>query len=775
MLLEKKNKATVSTMDENELLERISKLEIEKKQNQNVIEMYLKNNDLLESKIQKMGETQREYLTLNEKLQNEETLNKESLKFELERATAEVRELRLENSNLEKQNQKLLEDFQKIELKREHDERAMDEERSQNAEKLEQSEAMNREYGVKIAQIQAKLADKTCEIEKMNSKRNEYHRKYNMIQQLNKTNETTIRSLQKDLAEAHEEAREASDKLQRIRGNIEDLLRRWKLAGDRKEQVQEVVELFGDAVSIHGGLDDQVSMISEAGSNFELSKNLKLLDEDFAGANFNVSGKSSFLKSLSNLDSVTMKNAFQMRSFNENFKLLHDNPSTFLKRGNGETTLANDEAQVASIDEQVEKDEERRKREERRKFIKEEFQTELQQILDKRISSKMHINPKKPKKDILDNLAMKAVDMGAGDRAKEEFHARRLAEFEESLRGVVFAEFDSFSKSILNELEKDHLKRRFESMPSVQKSVAWLVHYFREKISELGSRLKSSEAENSRAGVTTEITRHSLEKKQKELEDLLQTFRKRNEEYEKLLNESLLVNTRLFKQRKNKIKHVKKIEKKKFRKKIERMLETKHKSPASSFQQEKKASGFMDLIRDSFKFEDKGPKGGQRRQGRRTQTMREISRQGSRGRQNTNDDLASTLSDKNLKTIIKDLQDPRARKRRFLMQTGSSSEDDHEGKIFGNPRDEFVETRQNEQETPREGRLRSLKPSMDFDYESHIICKKTIDDPQTKLKEDLLVTTLDYPRQPTFGPETPWGASERNSMNFSGRGSNLVD
>lgn len=482
-------------MDETELLERISKLEIEKKQNENAIEFYLKNNDLLESRIQKMGETQKEYLTLNEKLQTQENMNAESLKFELERKTSEVEELRTENSNLEKQNQKLLEKFQEIELKREREERQMEKERTEHAEKWENTEAMNQEYRVKIDQITTKLNEKQREIDQLNSKRNEYHRKYNMIHQLNKTNETTVRSLQKDLAEAHEESREASDKLGRIRGDIQDLIRRWKLAGNQKEQVQELVALFGDAVSIHAGIDDQVSICSDAGSIFELNRNLKLLDEEFTGANLRMSNKSSFLKSLSNLDSVTMKNNCQMRSFNDNFKFLQENPSTFLKRGNGTELQLDKTDQVTSIDE---KEEEKKKKEERRKFIKEEFQTELQQILDKRINSKMNIKVKQPKKDILDNSTMKTVNISVSNQAKHEFHAQKLAEIKESLRVVVFDEFDSFSKSILNELEKDHLKRKFESMTSVQKSVAWVVNYFREKISEQGSKLKSSEAENSR-------------------------------------------------------------------------------------------------------------------------------------------------------------------------------------------------------------------------------------------------------------------------------------
>lgn len=203
---------------------------------------------------------------------------------------------------------------------------------------------------------------------------------------------------------------------------------------------------------------------------------------------------------------------------------------------------------------------------------------------------------------------------------------------------------------------------------------------------------------------------------------------------------------------------------------MEKMLETKHKSPVQSqrnTQHKKKNSGFIDFIKDSFKFEKVSPKGSQRGNTRRTQTMREISGKSADRKAKPGDDHISTLSDNNLKTIIKDLNDPRARKKRFLIDTGSSSEEDNELKIFGGPRynlEELKEKKKNE-----DAYLRPLEPSLDFDYESHIIRKKKIDDSQAKLKEDLLVTTLDYPRQPTFGPETPWGASEKYSMKLSGK------
>lgn len=54
------------------------------------------------------------------------------------------------------------------------------------------------------------------------------------------------------------------------------------------------------------------------------------------------------------------------------------------------------------------------------------------------------------------------------------------------------------------------------------------------------------------------------------MENLLQTFRQRNEEYEKLLNEILIVNTKLFKKSKEKIAKVKEKQKQKFAKRLKK-------------------------------------------------------------------------------------------------------------------------------------------------------------------------------------------------------------
>ena len=66
-----------------------------------------------------------------------------------------------------------------------------------------------------------------------------------------------------------------------------------------------------------------------------------------------------------------------------------------------------------------------------------------------------------------------------------------------------------------------------------------------------------------------------LRRKKTEIENLLQKFKERNQEYETMLNESIMVNTRLHKKKREKVVEAKKIEKQKFHKRLEIFLEAK--------------------------------------------------------------------------------------------------------------------------------------------------------------------------------------------------------
>lgn len=505
VLLDQKSKTTASTaVDENELLERISRLECEKQQDKSTIELYLRNNDQLESELKKLGQTQREYQTLNEKLQTRETHQTEELRFDLEREKVEARDLRREKEALEAQVQILLENLQEGELRREREQRERSAERKAADSRREKGEAQTEELRAQLAQAQASLAEKTREVEQLLGRRNEYHRKYNLIQQLNKAGETTIRALQKDLAEAQEERRASKEELQRTRGEVEDLVRRWRLEPGLEERARELAEVVGETVSVHENLDEAVSMGSAGESNFEFNRNLKMLDKEFAGVDLRASQRSGFLGSLSNLGSLLLRDQPQMKSFGGLFSAEKMGPSSFLKLGNLSSVGRGEAASggpgkggPTSVEEILEKPKAEGEKEERKRFIKAEFQTELQQILDRRINSKMKVKTERSKKDILEKCG-EGRDAPGKEAAERGREAKARQELRERVREAVLGELGGFRESELNDLEREALEKKFEATLSVEKWAAWVVRYFREKLGEERGKRKATEAESSR-------------------------------------------------------------------------------------------------------------------------------------------------------------------------------------------------------------------------------------------------------------------------------------
>ena len=496
MNLEEAKNQTVSTADENELLNRISELENEKIKNQQELAKFNRNTIFLESRIQKMDQVQKEYQTINEKIQIEETMNNEQLKYESERLKNEVQDLKRENLKLNQENEKLLEKLEELETTKAKEIKDLNQEKEQISNKLENLELMNKDYELKIAQTKSGLEDKKKEINNLIKTQQEYLKKYNVMQQLNKTNESTLRSVQKDLAKSLEDADNAKKETNRIKDIVRDLIRSWKIKGGNKGDVNEMIDHFGDAVTINENLDDNMTINSYDESHFDLNNELKMLDGEIKSIDFNVSRKSINLDNLSNMGSIFLKNTTQMKSLHGTYNNIPNSPMNFQKRNNAsQINFGIDDDQI-SIEENIKKDQMKKKME-REKFIKEEFKTQLTEQLNNKINSRFKIKLKSQKKDILDDLRIKNPFEESKDE-KQTLNIIQFEDFKENIKNKLFSEFDSFEQSVINLLEKEHIKKKWLSLDNVEDSIVWIISYFREKINEIHSKNKKLTSENSK-------------------------------------------------------------------------------------------------------------------------------------------------------------------------------------------------------------------------------------------------------------------------------------
>ena len=479
--LEKKSKATLSTVNEVELLERISRLEVERDRNMRKIEHFSSKNIRLESMIQNMDKVQKEFETANEKIQFEETQNLEELKYDFERATNDLKETQNENKRLSKANEQLVEILGKMELEKEEQMQKMKNKMEELEAKAKQKEQLEKDYEMKVNQLKADLKQKKTSFDQLNEKRIEYQKKYNVVQQLNKTLESSINSLRKELEETNSELENERAQARRTKDAVEEVVRRWK----GRPEVQELVELFGDVVSLHENLDDDLGSMCE--SRIELNQDLKQLDEECQGMSLNVSQLSSVnVKNVSKFEMMFMRNVSEMQSHGATPKQFDKRMSFVKHKKDPSVDFENFEDKIY-LNEDFGKRKGRQK-EENKKKREQKFQTDLQQEIDHKINSRYKSNFVASKKDILEN---------AEDASKKRNEAR-FEEFKRGLQASVFEEFEGFSKSALNELEREHLKAKWLRKETVQEGVAEVVGFLREKILELHSKNKALNSEKSK-------------------------------------------------------------------------------------------------------------------------------------------------------------------------------------------------------------------------------------------------------------------------------------
>ena len=109
------------------------------------------------------------------------------------------------------------------------------------------------------------------------------------------------------------------------------------------------------------------------------------------------------------------------------------------------------------------------------------------------------------------------------------------------------------------------------------------------------------------------------------------------------------------------------------------------------------------------------------------------------------------------------MNNPTERRKKYFKPIGTSS-DEEQLSISKEMADEIYKLSETNTflNTHRNKRSFPLIKSMDYEYESEVINFKKISNPEIKdssikLKNDLLVTTLDAPQGAAFGPDTPMG------------------
>lgn len=231
---------------------------------------------------------------------------------------------------------------------------------------------------------------------------------------------------------------------------------------------------------------------------------------------------------------------------------------------------------------------------------------------------------------------------------------------------------------------------------------------------------------------------HNLKKKSQEVENLLKTFRKRNEEYETLLNASLKVNTRLHKKKQEKINQIRDKEKKKFNRKLQDFLKKKHPQKLKASPKKSK-SGFLNLIKESLRFgKSPSPEPVKKKENQRESNY-DI-KEDTEFLENSDDDQDSNFDIAEFKDAKAWRSKYKKPSQEFSMDNFSPIETNHRSSKFKLKNLSRISSRKESKRGSTD-----KKRTSNFEFESRIINSKKIpnllfEDSEMKLKSDVLYT-----------------------------------
>lgn len=501
--MEKMKNLNKSHENEIELLDRISKLETKNNEAQMKLEKYSTRNVQLESRIQVMDKFQKEFETVNERIQEEENFNQEKLKFDLEQVTNNLNELKLENLELKGQNKKMMENYQNLEIQKNQEVDGLVQKNKELSAKLIEIEDTSNDLQIKIKQLMNELKEKSKKIDSLNSKRNEYHKKYNVINQLNKTQEVTISSLTKELGKVSKELENSKDEINRTKSLIEDLIKSWKMNNANKEPLEELIQHFGDVVSLHENFEDNLILGSICESGYELNQNLKQLDDEYNGFELNMSQMSgiNLAKNPSPYNVLFMANTVGNLSLGSTPRQIKKQNISFLKQDKKEKKIIerrDDDMISIQSKFELENIENKIKRKSKNNSQIDNFQDQLQIEIENKINSRYKSNVSNIDQDILESLKKDNERVNSRIESKLNKNKFDFGHLKKILLDMIFDEIDLFSKSIIKENEVNYLKNQLSKMSEPKEYVVWIVTYLREKINEINGRNKALESEKSR-------------------------------------------------------------------------------------------------------------------------------------------------------------------------------------------------------------------------------------------------------------------------------------
>lgn len=555
--LENKNSRGLSKENEEFLLNKISGLETEKNQKEENLKKIELENSQLKSRVQSLNELKIEFETKSAEIADRQSAKFESLSQENSNLKARLAETQKENEDLKLENESAYNSLQKMEQEKSQQNLENSQEFEKSSLKNSQLEKMLTKQKALTKQIESGLDRKSEEVKRLVSRMNEYHKKYNLVAQLNKSSESNIRALKN-------ENRELTEKLETLNGSfrkMEEGFRKVAIELKSEDQNAEIIEgtirEFFDIREIDLICNENLSVDSMIDEELEINRSLEEVEEEFRGKEeifdtHKIRSMEIELNELSNLDCSEMDKLVQFS------RTLNNSGNAQEKEITSSRTH-----KILNMDEVFGK--------EPKLGLPLLNKREIQSQIEEKIESNIQRRSLKKGKSFRFGLDEKMFNSGKTEFKVEEIESGKLLQ---ELKIVAKERIGKICEEVLGENEKNEVSSELEMSENVRDFVIWTFKLFEEKLKNRKSQLNALESEK-------KSVEFALAQKKEELANLHKNFIQRNKDYETLLNETIKVNTQLFKNRQKKIKEMKKRSQKK--------------SPSK-----KEESGFFSFIKKSL-------------------------------------------------------------------------------------------------------------------------------------------------------------------------------
>ena len=339
--------------------------------------------------------------------------------------------------------------------------------------------------------MESDLLERKNELNKLKSKGNSYHKNYNMMNQLYKTNEAKVRSLESEIRKLKGDMTKKEINLRKTTDAMEMLAGELRRKGLKRRGLTELLGSICEMIDLDEVYDEELSIDTEEEIKWGVNENLRSVNEELDEKSI-LGMEEEFEKTMQGFNTLD-SDIFNNKEYNDgdqvpNYQYFEDQTDRkeikddIFKR-NYDSHLTENKSRKLSDMKDAEKS-----REEYRSQLEEEIEGNL---LKRMRPSRSFLENKKSKDDQSDDTMI-------GRRGRSSLAISSNTEMTEGQKSRIYGKCRLLDSELFEIVEKEQMEMRVKMFRKVDDFVIWLMEYMEEKIRKVKSEYKALLSEKSR-------------------------------------------------------------------------------------------------------------------------------------------------------------------------------------------------------------------------------------------------------------------------------------